>query len=145
MAIIHFAQREVEAKIVYWGPALSGKTTNLRFLHTVTPDQQKGELHALNTSDERTLFFDYLPLQMGSVAGFHARFKVFSVPGQIFYKETRRMVLKGADALVFGVCGALMSGVMCSAAIAGLEEDIVAFSGTRKSTGTRRVPWWSSW
>ena len=101
MAVINFARKEIEAKIVYYGPAMSGKTTNVQILHGIVPDKQRGELHTMATAEERTLFFDYVPVQLGHVAGFSAKFKLFTVPGQVFYKETRRVVLQGADAVVF--------------------------------------------
>ncbi len=101
MAVINFARREIEAKVVYYGPALSGKTTNVQVLHGLVPDTQRGDLHTLATAEERTLFFDYVPVQLGQIAGFHAKFKLFTVPGQVFYKDTRRVVLQGADAVVF--------------------------------------------
>ena len=101
MAIIHFSRREVEARVVYWGPALSGKTTSLRALHAFTPPGRGGQLETLDTVDERTLFFDYLPLVWGTIAGFQGRVKVLGVPGQPLYRQTRRMLLRGADAVVF--------------------------------------------
>ncbi len=101
MAIINFARREIEAKVVYYGPALSGKTTNVQQAHGRLPDELRGDLHTISTEDERTLFFDYAPITRGQIAGFVAKFKLFSVPGQVFYKETRRIVLQGADAVVF--------------------------------------------
>lgn len=101
MALINFARREIEVKIVFYGPALSGKTTNVEVLHRLMPAGQRGELHSLRTEQDRTLFFDYAPLRFGEIAGFTARFKLFTVPGQIYYKETRRVVLQGADAVVF--------------------------------------------
>jgi signal recognition particle receptor subunit beta len=101
MALINFARREIEVKIVFYGPALSGKTTNVEVLHRMMPPAQRGELHSLRTEQDRTLFFDYVPLRLGEIAGFAARFKLFTVPGQSFYKETRRVVLEGADAVVF--------------------------------------------
>lgn len=101
MAVINFARKEIEAKIVYYGPAFSGKTTNVQVLHGLTPDKQRGELHSLATEADRTLFFDYVPIQMGQVGGFDCRFKLFTVPGQVLYQQTRRVVLQGADAVVF--------------------------------------------
>lgn len=101
MAMINFARREIEVKIVFYGPAFSGKTTNVEVLHRLMPTSQRGELHSLRTEQDRTLFFDYVPVQLGEIAGFRARFKLFTVPGQTFYKETRRVVLQGADAVVF--------------------------------------------
>ncbi len=101
MAVINFARREIEAKVVYYGPALSGKTTNVLKAHGRLPDGQRGNLHTLSTEEERTLFFDYVPITKGEIAGFNAKFKLFSVPGQVFYQQTRRVVLRGADAVVF--------------------------------------------
>ncbi len=101
MAVINFARREIEAKIVYYGPAMSGKTTNVQVVHGIVPEGQRGDLHSMATAEERTLFFDYVPIQLGQIAGFTAKFKLFTVPGQVFYKETRRVVLQGADAVVF--------------------------------------------
>ncbi len=101
MAIIHFSQREIEARIVYWGPALSGKTTSLRALHDFTPRGRRGVLETLDTQDERTLYFDYLPLMWGTIAGFRGRVKILGVPGQALYRSTRRLLLQGADGVVF--------------------------------------------
>ncbi len=101
MAVINFARREIEVKVVYYGPALSGKTTNVQVLHGLFPADQRGELHSIATAEERTLFFDYVPVYLGQIAGFTAKFKLFTVPGQVVYKETRKVVLQGADAVVF--------------------------------------------
>jgi signal recognition particle receptor subunit beta len=101
VAVINFARREIEAKIVYYGPALSGKTTNVKSTHSQLNRADVGKLHILSTEDDRTLFFDYTPITHGEIAGFTAKFKLFSVPGQVFYKETRQVVLAGADAVVF--------------------------------------------
>lgn len=101
MATINFARREIEAKIVYVGPALSGKTTNVQVLHRLVPKGQRGELHQLSTDTDRTLFFDFIPVELGQIAGFTAHFKLFTVPGQVYYQQTRRAVLQGADGVVF--------------------------------------------
>lgn len=101
MATLHFERREVEAKVVYCGPALSGKTTNLRVLHRLVPSGQRGDLHELATDQDRTLFFDFIPVELGEIGEYAARFKLYSVPGQVYYRETRRVVLQGADAVVF--------------------------------------------
>ena len=101
MATINFARREIEAKIVYVGPALSGKTTNVQILHRLVPKGQRGELHQLSTDTDRTLFFDFIPVELGQIAGFTAHFKLFTVPGQVYYQQTRRAVLQGADGVVF--------------------------------------------
>lgn len=101
MATINFARREIEAKIVYVGPALSGKTTNVQVLHRLVPKAQRGELHQLATETDRTLFFDFIPVELGQIAGFTAHFKLFTVPGQVYYQQTRKAVLQGADGVVF--------------------------------------------
>ena len=101
MARINFARREIEVKVVYYGPAFSGKTTNVEILHRMMPATQRGELHTLRTDQDRTIFFDYAPINLGEIAGFKAKFKLFTVPGQTFYRETRRVMLQGADAVVF--------------------------------------------
>jgi signal recognition particle receptor subunit beta len=101
LAVINFSRREIEAKIVYYGPALSGKTTNIKSTHGLLNRADVGKLHILATEDDRTLFFDYTPITHGEIAGFTAKFKLFSVPGQTFYKETRQVVMTGADAVVF--------------------------------------------
>ncbi len=103
MAIIHFARREVEARIVYWGPAFCGKTTNLRSLFHTMPPTQRGDLVTLDTEGERTLLFDYLPITWGSIAGFSGRIRVLGVPGQALYRDTRRLLLQGADGVVMVV------------------------------------------
>ena len=101
MTFINYANREINCKIVYYGPGLSGKTTNITQLYrTVNPDL-RGKLVTLNTELDRTLFFDFLPLEVGKIAGFNARFHLYTVPGQVFYEASRRLILKGADAVVF--------------------------------------------
>lgn len=126
MAVINFARKEIEAKIVYYGPAMSGKTTNVQILHGIVPDKQRGELHTMATAEERTLFFDYVPVQLGQVAGFAAKFKLFTVPGQVFYKETRRVVLQGADAVVFVADSAAERADANIDALIDLEENLRA-------------------
>jgi hypothetical protein len=101
MATINFARREIEAKIVYVGPALSGKTTNVQVLHRLVPKAQRGDLHQLSTETDRTLFFDFIPVELGQIAGFTAQFKLFTVPGQVYYQQTRKAVLQGVDGVVF--------------------------------------------
>lgn len=98
---VNQAQRVLCLKIVYYGPGLSGKTTNLVKLHQTYPEHQRGDLIQLDTETERTLFFDYFPLSMGTIGGFRTKVDFFTVPGQSFYHATRRAVLEGADGLVF--------------------------------------------
>ena len=101
MVLINYAGREINAKIVYYGPGLSGKTTNLECIYASVPQQSRGKMVSMKTRQDRTLFFDVLPLELGEVHGFRTRFLLYTVPGQVFYNATRKLVLKGADAVVF--------------------------------------------
>ena len=101
MVAINYAFREVSCKIVYYGPGLSGKTTNLQYVHKKVPTQVRGELISLATDTDRTLFFDFLPLNLGAIQGFSTKFQLYTVPGQVFYNATRKLVLRGVDGLVF--------------------------------------------
>ena len=101
MALINVAAREIHGKIVYYGPGLCGKTTNLQYIHGKIPTGTKGDLLSIATETERTLFFDFLPLDLGKVQGFTIRFHLYTVPGQVLYERTRIAVLNGADGVVF--------------------------------------------
>ena len=101
MALINVAAREIHGKIVYYGPGLCGKTTNLQYIHGKIPQGTKGDLLSIATETERTLFFDFLPLDLGKVHGFTIRFHLYTVPGQVLYERTRIAVLNGADGVVF--------------------------------------------
>lgn len=101
MSTINFSAREINFKVVYYGPGLSGKTTNLKKIHEQIPAEAKGELVSLATEDERTLFFDFLPLDLGQVNGFKTRFHLYTVPGQVFYNSSRKLILRGVDGIVF--------------------------------------------
>ena len=101
MALFNYASRELSAKIVYYGPGLSGKTTNIEMVHRILMPEQKGHLISLPTETDRTLFFDFLPLDLGEIKGFKVRFHLYTVPGQVFYNATRRLVLQGVDGVVF--------------------------------------------
>jgi signal recognition particle receptor subunit beta len=101
MSTINFAVREINFKIVYYGPGLSGKTTNLKQIYEQVPAESKGEMVSLATEDERTLFFDFLPLDLGKVNGFKTRFHLYTVPGQVFYNSSRKLILRGVDGVVF--------------------------------------------
>ncbi|WP_135255759.1 GTPase MglA [Thermus caldilimi] len=101
MSTINFANREINFKIVYYGPGLSGKTTNLKWIYSRIPEGRKGEMVSLATEDERTLFFDFLPLELGEVKGFKTRFHLYTVPGQVFYNASRKLILRGVDGIVF--------------------------------------------
>lgn len=101
MSFINYSSREINCKIVYYGPGLCGKTTNLQHVYKRTNPNQKGKLISLATETERTLFFDFLPLSLGDIKGFKVRFHLYTVPGQVFYAASRKLILKGVDGVVF--------------------------------------------
>ncbi len=101
MSFINYAAREINVKIVFYGPGLGGKTTNLQYIFERSNPQQKGKLISLATETDRTLFFDFLPLDLGSVRGFKTRFHLYTVPGQVFYDASRKLILKGVDGVIF--------------------------------------------
>lgn len=101
MPFINFPAREINCKLVYYGPGLGGKTANLQWIYEHTGTNQKGKMVSLATETDRTLFFDFLPLDLGTVRGFKTRFHLYTVPGQVFYEASRRLILKGADGVVF--------------------------------------------
>jgi signal recognition particle receptor subunit beta len=101
MTFINYAAREINCKIVYYGPGLCGKTTNLQYIYDRTNPSAKGKLISLATETDRTLFFDFLPLDLGTVRGFKTRFHLYTVPGQVFYDASRKLILKGVDGVVF--------------------------------------------
>lgn len=101
MALFNYTAKEITLKVVYYGPGFSGKTTNLQYLHSILPANTRGKLISLTTEADRTLFFDFLPVDMGKIKDFNIRFQLYTVPGQVRYDATRRLVLKGADAVVF--------------------------------------------
>lgn len=101
MSFINYSSREINCKIVYYGPGLCGKTTNLQYIYKKTNPEQKGKLISLATETERTLFFDFLPLALGDIKGFRVRFHLYTVPGQVFYAASRKLILKGVDGVVF--------------------------------------------
>ena len=101
MSFINFAAREINCKIVYYGAGLGGKTTNLQYIFDKTNEKQKGKMISLATETDRTLFFDFLPLDLGTVRGFKTRFHLYTVPGQVFYDASRKLILRGVDGVVF--------------------------------------------
>lgn len=98
---INYGKREISCKLVYYGPGMSGKTTNLEIIHQKVPDQNKGEMTSIATEGDRTLFFDFLPLDLGNVRGMTTKFQLYTVPGQVYYSSTRKLVLQGADGVIF--------------------------------------------
>ena len=101
MSFINYSSREINCKIVYYGPGLCGKTTNLQYIYNKTSPTAKGKMISLATETERTLFFDFLPLSLGEIRGFKTRFHLYTVPGQVFYDASRKLILKGVDGVVF--------------------------------------------
>jgi mutual gliding-motility protein MglA len=101
MVLVSYSGREINAKLVYYGPGLSGKTTNLEYIYGSIPQTQRGKMVSMKTKTERTLFFDFLPVDLGELSGFKTRFLLYTVPGQVYYNATRKLVLKGVDAVVF--------------------------------------------
>ncbi len=101
MSFINYASREINCKIVYYGPGLGGKTTNLQYIYNRTNPTAKGKMISLATETERTLFFDFLPLALGEIRGFKVRFHLYTVPGQVFYDASRKLILKGVDGIAF--------------------------------------------
>lgn len=101
MSFINYLSREINCKIVYYGPGLCGKTTNLQHIYNKTNPEAKGKMISLATETERTLFFDFLPLALGEIRGFKTRFHLYTVPGQVFYDASRKLILKGVDGVVF--------------------------------------------
>ncbi len=101
MSFVNYNTREVNCKIVYYGPGLGGKTTNIQYIYKKTAGDNKGSIISLNTENERTLFFDFLPLNLGEIRGFKTRFHLYTVPGQVFYEASRKLILRGVDGVVF--------------------------------------------
>jgi len=101
MSFINYSSREINCKIVYYGPGLCGKTTNLQWIYSKTAQDSRGKMISLATETERTLFFDFLPLALGEIRGFKTRFHLYTVPGQVFYDASRKLILKGVDGVVF--------------------------------------------
>jgi signal recognition particle receptor subunit beta len=100
LTYVNYAAREINIKVVYYGPGLGGKTTNLKFIYDKTASEQKGKLISLATETDRTLFFDFMPLDLGAIQGFKTRLHLYTVPGQVFYNASRKLILKGVDGIV---------------------------------------------
>ena len=101
MSFINYNSKEINCKIVYYGPGLGGKTTNIQWIYQKTSAGNKGKMISLNTENERTLFFDFLPLDLGEIRGFKTRFHLYTVPGQVFYEASRKLILRGVDGIIF--------------------------------------------
>jgi signal recognition particle receptor subunit beta len=101
MSFVNYHTKEINCKIVYYGPGLGGKTTNLQHIYLKTSGQNKGKIVSLNSENERTIFFDFLPLNLGKIRDFNTRFHLYTVPGQVFYESSRKLILRGVDGLIF--------------------------------------------
>src|SRR5437867_13123682 len=138
MSLINHRAREIHVKIVYYGPGLGGKTTNVKLLHQRLPAHRRGRLVTIATEQERTLFFDFMPVDLGPVNGFTTRFHLYTVPGQIYYRRSRRAVLTGADGIVFVADSHPARERANRDALADLEEQLGALGLTPAQSA--RIP-----
>lgn len=136
MALINYASREINCKLVFYGTGMGGKTTNLEYIHKQLNPSIRGEMISLKTDNERTLFFDFLPLDLGSVQGFKTKFSLYTVPGQVEYNASRKLILNGADGIIFvadSQAAALDDNVY---SIKNMEENLAEYGMTLDS-----IPW----
>lgn len=123
MSFINYTTKEINSKILYFGPGMSGKTTNIQYIYEQTQQKQQGKLMTLSTENERTLFFDFLPLAIGDIRGYKTRFHLYTIPGQSFYETSRQFILKGVDGIVF----------VADSQTERMEENIESFHSIEKS------------
>lgn len=123
MSFVNYHTKEINCKIVYYGPGLGGKTTNIQYVYQRTTSQSKGKMVTLNTENERTLFFDFLPLDLGTIRGFKTRFHLYTVPGQVFYEASRKLILRGVDGIVF----------VADSQVERVEANIESLEGLKKN------------
>ena len=129
MVLFNYATKELTAKVVYYGAGLCGKTTNLQWIHEKLPIRNKGKMLSLATETDRTLFFDFLPIEIGTIRGMRTRIQLYTVPGQVFYNATRRMVLKGADCVIF----------VCDSQEAMLDPNVESFENMRENLKANEI------
>jgi signal recognition particle receptor subunit beta len=129
LSLVNYATREITCKIVYYGPGRSGKTSNLQYIYEQVPDDRKGKMVSLATQTDRTLFFDFLPLDLGSISGFTTKFQLYTVPGQVYYQATRKLVLQGADGVVF----------VADSQTRQLDENIESFQDLHANLGDQGI------
>ncbi len=140
MSFVNYYTKEVNCKIVYYGPGLGGKTTNIQYVYQKTSGTTKGQMISLNTENERTLFFDFLPLELGDIRGFKTRFHLYTVPGQVFYEASRKLILRGVDGLVF----------VADSQVEKMEANIESLKGLEKNLeeqgyDIKRIPLVMQW
>ena len=123
MSFVNYHTKEINCKIVYDGPGLGGKTTNIQHVYQKTAAKNKGQMVTLNTENERTLFFDFLPLDLGTIRGFKTRFHLYTVPGQVFYEASRKLILRGVDGIVF----------VADSQVEKMEANIESFEGLKNN------------
>jgi signal recognition particle receptor subunit beta len=131
MPHINYRERQLSFKIVYYGPGLSGKTTNLVYIHKALDKNSKGDIVILDTEEERTLFFDFFPLDLGRIEGYEVRFNMYTVPGQVYYEASRRLILEGADGVVF----------VADSAPERLEENLQSFKMLQENLDSFGIDW----
>ncbi len=136
MALVNYAAREINCKIVYYGTGLGGKTTNLKYIHSQLAPTTRGELISLATETERTLFFDFLPLDLGSVQGFKTRFSLYTVPGQVEYNASRKLILNGVDGIIFVADSDVMRSKDNVESLQNMIENLAEYSLTLDN-----IPW----
>jgi len=136
MALVNYAAREINCKIVYYGTGLGGKTTNLKYIHSQLAPTTRGELISLATETERTLFFDFLPLDLGSVQGFKTRFSLYTVPGQVEYNASRKLILNGVDGIIFVADSDIMRSKENIESLQNMVENLAEYSLTLDN-----IPW----
>ncbi|CAN5336843.1 MAG: GTPase domain-containing protein [Candidatus Obscuribacterales bacterium] len=136
MALVNYAAREINCKIVYYGTGLGGKTTNLKYIHSQLAPTTRGELISLATETERTLFFDFLPLDLGSVQGFKTRFSLYTVPGQVEYNASRKLILNGVDGIIFVADSDVMRSRDNVESLQNMIENLAEYSLTLDN-----IPW----
>jgi signal recognition particle receptor subunit beta len=140
MSFVNYHTKEINCKIVYYGPGLGGKTTNIQYIYQKTSSQNKGQMITLNTENERTLFFDFLPLDLGEIRGFKTRFHLYTVPGQVFYEASRKLILRGVDGLIF----------VADSQVERMEANIESYQGLERNLAEQgydlaRVPVVMQW
>ena len=123
MSFVNYHTKEINCKIVYYGPGLGGKTTNIQHVYQRTASGSKGQMVTLNTENERTLFFDFLPLDLGQIRGFKTRFHLYTVPGQVFYEASRKLILRGVDGIVF----------VADSQVEKMEDNLESLKGLKKN------------